>query len=70
MSYGLAICSICRHEVHQNGPFDEIRKRRLWLHCEDKTPICDGAVARYPDKFATVLGNPCKRDEVLPGENP
>lgn len=67
MSYGLAICSICRHEVHQDGP--KVNNRATWLHCEGKSPLCKGAIPRYPDKFASLLGNACRRDEITPSES-
>lgn len=66
MSYGLAICSACLHEVHQNGPRDPKTDRRTWLHCETGTTICDGAVARYSDPAngVDVAGAPCRGDEM------
>jgi len=67
VSYGLAICSICRHEVHQNGP--RVNDKATWLHCEDKSLLCSGAVARYPDRFASLLGNACRSDEISPEES-
>lgn len=67
MSYGLAICSMCRHEVHQDGP--RVNDRATWRHCEDKSPLCIGAEARYPDKLVSLLGKACRADEITPGED-
>jgi hypothetical protein len=65
MSYGLAICSTCLREVHQDGPKDE-HDRSTWTHCEDKSPRCAGAVSRYPDPAngVDVVGRACRADEV------
>lgn len=66
MSTGLVICSICKREVHQWG---EITVGRGWVHCPDRTPICEGAHAIYPRTQGEILGAPCCADgPVLGGE--
>lgn len=56
MSTGLVICSLCNHEVHQDGP------NHSWRHCDDKTPICEGAKAIYPNTSDEIVGKWCGRD--------
>jgi hypothetical protein len=60
MSYGIVVCSECRHEVHQTGPMD---KQRGWQHCEDKSPMCILANAVYPLSKAEIQGSYCGKDE-------
>lgn len=62
MSYGLVICSVCKREVHQDGP------NQTWRHCEDKTPRCAGAVSAYPQTTNEIRGKWCGRDNLTESE--
>ena len=60
MSTGIVVCSVCHHEVHQNGPDIEVTgirgdvyKKGTWTHCAGGpmtpgTPICSNAHPEYP----------------------
>lgn len=70
MSAGLVVCSACRREVHQNGPYKYPEKppgfrESTWQHCEDQTPICIGASAPYADRHE-VKGKACFADDFTP----
>ena len=56
MSYGIVICSVCKREVHQDGP------NHTWTHCEDKTPRCEKAHSSYPDNVGEIVGKWCGMD--------
>lgn len=56
MSYGLVICSICKHEVHQRGD-------RSWWHCDTVTPMCNGAQAIFPERRTDIKGAWCGADD-------
>lgn len=60
MSTGIVMCSVCRREVHQDGP--RVNDRATWLHCEDKTPICEGAAVAYPLSPSEMVGRVCGVD--------
>lgn len=64
MSMGMVICSKCKKEVHQWG-----RKgvRDGWIHCEDKSPRCEGATSDYPQSHNEVNGPWCGKDGTPPG---
>lgn len=53
MSCGIMVCSVCRREIHQDGPKNG---RHTWRHCNTKSAICYDAC---PDWAA--VGEP--RDE-------
>jgi hypothetical protein len=57
MSEGLAICSNCKREVHQDGP------NHSWRHCEDKSPRCENGVSIYPQSKSDIVGKYCGEDE-------
>lgn len=57
MSYGLLICSKCSREVHQDGD------NHTWRHCEDKSPICEGARRDYPRNASEIKGKFCGCDD-------
>lgn len=63
MSTGMVICSVCKREVHQDGPKSVSRG---WPHCEDGTAMCDGATADYPRHAEDVRGAYCGADGPLP----
>lgn len=54
MSMGIVVCSVCNREVHQESSG--------WIHCDDKTPRCAGAVSAYPDSLGAIVGKWCGRD--------
>ncbi len=60
MSWGICICSVCKHEAHQTGEI--IRKDRGWTHCDTNSPICDGANAMYLQSKNEITGKWCGRD--------
>jgi hypothetical protein len=60
MSTGVVVCSVCRREVHQDGPH-AASGVSTWRHCEDKTPRCDGASSAYP-KAGEPVGKWCGID--------
>lgn len=69
MSAGLVICSVCRREVHQDGPPETVpmgdgRTYQLgtWCHCEDRSPRCGGAQSIYPTSRAQIVGRYCGCD--------
>ena len=64
MSYGICICSVCKHEVHQSGPRDAYGRNR-WTHCEDRTSICEDAQAIYPMTQAEIKGKWCGVDGLV-----
>ncbi len=67
MSTGLVICSVCRKEVHQDGP------KHAWRHCsrfQGWTPICEGATAVYPKRRSDIVGMFCQADGMAPDEGP
>lgn len=66
MSWGMCICSTCKREVHQDGPMKD--GRRGWTHCENSTPMCDGARADYVQTLSEVKGKWCGCDGK-PGES-
>lgn len=66
MSTGMVICSRCQREVHQWG---DHRIRRAWVHCDDRSPICDTATAAYPMSVEDVRGDYCCADGPLPGRS-
>lgn len=57
MSTGIVVCSLCRREVHQDGP------HHTWTHCDDKSPRCVGAVSSYPSDKSEIVGPYCGVDE-------
>ena len=59
MSYGIVMCSICHREVHQDGPRDN---GNGWRHCEDRSIICTGGQASYPESVEQIKGKWCGRD--------
>ena len=58
MSTGTVVCDICYREVHQDGP------NQSWRHCEDKTPMCQGAIPYYPLDKSKIRGKWCGRDDI------
>lgn len=63
MSYGLVICSQCKHEVHQSG------NRNLangWQHCDDRSTICESGLAVYPKSKDEIVGPYCGIDDIGP----
>ncbi len=60
MSVGLVICSVCKREVHQDGPENVSRG---WQHCEGKSRMCLDASAIYPTSYADIVGKWCGRDD-------
>lgn len=58
MSWGIAICSKCRREVHQDGP------NQTWTHCEDKSPRCERANSAYPKEGEKPVGRVCGADDM------
>jgi len=71
MSSGLVICSVCKREVHQDGPASTHTTitgapytLHGWQHCEDKTPRCDGASSIWPMDRFEIVGKFCGRDEM------
>jgi hypothetical protein len=73
MSSGLVICSVCRREVHQDGPTPaptppDRYPSTGWTHCEDGTPRCDGATSTYPTSRAEIVGRFCACDGPAPGD--
>jgi len=71
MSTGLVICSVCRREVHQDGPRDEQRGCGTWRHCSrfhGWTPICEGGHATYPNTREEIVGLFCQADGLAPVE--
>ena len=63
MSTGMVICSVCKREVHQDGPSNISRG---WQHCEDGSPRCEGASSDYPRRASDVRGAYCCADGPLP----
>lgn len=62
MSTGIVMCSVCHRELHQDGPV--VNGRTTWTHCEDKSPICDGAAVQYViGSGVETVGRFCGRDE-------
>ena len=62
MSCGIVKCSACSREVHQNR---DKYPGRGWYHCEDKTPICDGADVPYAEQDGSdIKGKWCGRDKM------
>jgi len=61
VSYGICICSNCKREVHQDGGPNG-RGGWLWTHCEDKTPMCNGSDAIYPESRDDIRGKWCGAD--------
>jgi hypothetical protein len=59
MSTGIVICSKCKREVHQVKP-----GKLGWIHCEDKTPICNEAGAIYPSNISEIVGKYCGKDDI------
>ena len=64
MSTGIVICSTCKREVHQDGPFDPKTNAYSWTHCEDKTPRCEGATSDWPVSKDEIKGKWCGADEA------
>jgi hypothetical protein len=64
MSWGICICSVCKHEVHQSGPRDA-QGRTKWQHCEGRTPICPDAQAVYPHSEGEIKGKWCGVDGAV-----
>lgn len=73
MSWGLVVCSVCRREVHQDGPRQHSTMNCRcpkdsgfcpagWRHCEDKTARCDGATSQYPGREKNIVGRYCGMD--------
>lgn len=63
MSSGLVICSVCKKEVHQDGP------KHSWRHCSrfhGWTPMCDGAIPIYPRARDVINGLFCQADGLAP----
>ena len=58
VSYGLCVCSVCKHEVHQSSG------DRSWLHCEGKTPLCEGAKSVFPGNTSEIQGKWCGMDDL------
>lgn len=48
MSYGLVVCSACRREAHAGAGG--------WFHCNDATPLCNGASAVWPSSTEENCG--------------
>lgn len=63
MSNGIVVCSICGREVHQDGPAVKVGayEQYTWLHCEDKTPRCEGAISDFA-MGKDPVGKWCGRD--------
>jgi hypothetical protein len=60
MSYGVCICSECNREVHQ-----ALRvSRRVWFHCDDRSELCQNAVAQRADSKAQIRGEYCLEDAM------
>jgi hypothetical protein len=59
MSYGIVICSKCKREVHQTGV------NEIWIHCEDRTRRCEGAMSEFPASEEEIRGNWCGIDQYL-----
>lgn len=71
MSTGLVICSLCRREVHQDGPREWHGKpdpngTATWTHCDDHTRRCEGATSTYPRTRSEIVGPVCAADGPLP----
>lgn len=64
MSTGLAICSACKREVHQDGPL------QTWTHCVDKSPLCQAATSIYPSHSRDIVGPWCGQDGSLRDADP
>lgn len=60
MSTGFVVCMACKREVHQTG------SHHTWLHCEDGTPRCEGAVSIYPTAWWDIKGTYCEADGPAP----
>lgn len=64
MSWGVVACSVCRREVHQNGPEDPKTRTHGWTHCEDGTPRCEGSVSAYLSQLSgEPVGRFCNIDQ-------
>lgn len=70
MSTGLVICSACKREVHQDGPAETVPlpdgksyQRSTWRHCEDKSPLCEGASREFPQAVDEIRGKFCAGDD-------
>lgn len=63
MSAGLVICSVCRKEVHQDGP------KQTWRHCSrfhGWTSLCEQADKVYPKTREEIVGLFCQADGLAP----
>lgn len=56
MSSGISACSICLREIHKRG------LEGRWVHCEDTSPICEGALPVFPPKLSYLEGEWCAGD--------
>lgn len=63
MSYGIAVCSKCRREIHQTGTAMD---KWAWTHCEDGTDQCPHGKRDYA-AAGEPLGKWCGRDGVWKG---
>jgi hypothetical protein len=76
MSTGLVICSACKREVHQRVGYRDangveqvvyetaVYPRRIWVHCEDRSLMCPGASAIYPNSKDEIVGKYCGEDDI------
>lgn len=61
------MCSLCRREVHQDGPplkpdAEPGFRQVTWTHCEDKSPRCAGASSINPAGRENIVGRFCGAD--------
>ena len=57
MSSGIAICSVCKREVHS-----ELGDYPAWWHCTDLSPLCSGGKVVYPESLDEVVEGWCGKD--------
>lgn len=62
----MVICSSCKREVHQDG---DMEVSNGWQHCEQQTPICEGATAKWPE-VDEIVGSYCGCDGPAPDPSP
>jgi hypothetical protein len=60
LSSGVVMCQGCRREVHQWGP--KVDGRPTWVHCDNRSPICAGCHAVYPNDLEQLVGPWCGVD--------
>jgi len=69
MSFGIAICSKCKREVHQQSLLNReqrfVSQSRKWVHCEDGSDICTGATAVHATSTAEIQGKWCGADDLF-----